>query len=108
MSEKFVPSRGRKQCPSCGGSVGVRSRVCKHCEYNFYLPFQPQIRGPAIKFIAACGGMAQARVALREAEKFLREILEFKRKYLTPESVEVESAEVESAEVESAEVEPTE
>jgi len=99
MSEEFVPSRGRKRCPDCGKGVGVRTKVCKYCSHKF--SDFPIGWNPAINFIATCGGIAQARVELREAEKFLDQMLEFKRKYVDPKSDVTESDVTESDVTES-------
>ncbi len=82
------PSRGKKLCPKCGAEVGIRTRQCPKCQYQFPIKGKKQIRTAAKKktdkagdvvsalfaatdFAGQVGGVDQA-ISLLEAVKIIR------------------------------------
>ena len=72
---KVKGSRGRKVCPECQQSAGVRTQECKKCGHKFYAvaPFSQHIQAAA-RFIESIGGIAAAQKALNDLAELLRQV----------------------------------
>ena len=79
--------QGKKVCPGCKKSIGVRTQTCE-CGYEFRpktapavdLTQPPQHLQAAMQFAAITGGFPAARQALNDSEAFLNQVEAWKGK----------------------------